>query len=108
MKYAGWFSAHPGYKNHTDPVPHISFVFDSFLLICFEVNSNLSETHLSKRVSMMISIASIGNFYMSNRLVECFLASTGQHSNPHSTGSLHHSTDAVPLCYCGGCVNKTT
>ena len=56
MKYAGWFSAHAGYKNHTDPVPHISFVFDSFPFICLGVNSNPSETYSSKRVSMMIRI----------------------------------------------------
>ena len=56
MKYAGWFSTHPDYKNHTDPVRHISFVFDSFPLICLEVNSNPSETHRSKRASMMIRI----------------------------------------------------
>ena len=34
--------------------------------------------------------------------MECFIASTGQHANQHSIGSLQHDTDAVPLRFCGG------
>ena len=43
----------------------------------------------------------MGKFYIRNHLVECFIASTGQYSNPHSIGSLHYDTDAAPLRYCG-------
>ena len=53
MKYAAWFRAQPGYENHRDPIQHVSFVFYSFPLICSEVNSNPSEKHRSKQVSML-------------------------------------------------------
>ena len=36
-----------------------------------------------------------------NRLAGRFIASTGQHSNTYSLGSVHHNTDALPLRYCG-------
>ena len=32
--------------NRTDSVPHISFVFDSFPLICLKVISDPSKTHV--------------------------------------------------------------
>ena len=37
-------------SDHTDLVPHIYFVFDSFLLICLEWNSNQSEIHHSNQI----------------------------------------------------------
>ena len=34
-----------------------------------------------------------------------FIATTRQHTNPHSPDSLHHNTDALPLRYFKGCNN---
>ena len=37
----------------------------------------------------------------------CFIASTSQHSNPHSPDSLDHNADALSLRYCGGPIQLT-
>ena len=84
-----------GFSAHRDPAQHISFIFDSFSLMCLEVNRiPLKYTTANEFIWWY---ASMGNFYIRNRLVECFITTTGQHSNPHSMGSLHYDTDAVPL-----------
>ena len=61
---------------------------------------NPSETHAANE--FLWWFASMGNFYNKNRLLEWFIGSSGQHSNPHSIGPLHHNTETVPLRHCGG------
>ena len=49
---------------HGTRVPHISFVFDSFPLICLEVNSNPSETYRTTRnLNVLILLPLLNGFF---------------------------------------------
>ena len=86
------------WKSHGSAVPHISFVFDSFLSLCLEVNSNPSD---ATTIQFLWWYSSMSNFFIRNLLVDWFITSTSQHSNPHTqiccstTPMLYHYATAA-------------